>query len=153
MQKAIWRFSRERCSQLAQSIGEQLRKIPATCIYGEDVGLKTLWDEYCFHVFQGEETMSLEQAWRATIDPYCAAAMETVNLGEKQVLYFATENWMNTNDDESSEPFVDLDSLLGLIASSVRKLAQERDMTHFALKSESIGPQIESGRPNGPAST
>lgn len=54
---------------MARRVVSALQKVPATYIYGDDYGFKSVWDEYC-HEVQNGPSLGLEWAWDETIGPY-----------------------------------------------------------------------------------
>lgn len=70
--RAARAWGRQALAGRARRLIYRLQRLPATGIYGNDEGLRTVWDEYCFEVRNGP-TYGLEWAWQSLIGPHVTA--------------------------------------------------------------------------------
>ena len=59
-------FGKPEIETLVRQVVYRLQRIPASGIYGDDYGYKTLWDEYCHEVQEGPFDL-LDNAWDQTL--------------------------------------------------------------------------------------
>ena len=108
--RAIWRYAEERFAALARKVRYRLQRIQASRIYGDDLGHKTVWDEYCYEVLRGP-TEALESAWTSTLHPFLEQAVSALSNREKVLLFLATEEGLGFGDDAEGLAPADNDAL------------------------------------------
>lgn len=88
---AIRAFARVRFLAMAEELAADLGSRPATDIFGDDIGVKSLWDEYCYETRNGP-TFELADAWSSLLDPLIADLVERLPY-EETVLLTIAEQW------------------------------------------------------------
>ena len=88
---AIRAFAKVRFLAMAEEIAADLRNRRATDIYGDDIGAKSIWDEYCYETQNGP-TFELADAWSSLLDPLIADLVERLPY-EETVLLTIAEQW------------------------------------------------------------
>lgn len=102
-EKTARAFALERFSGLADDVIARAEKIPASGIFGDDHGYKSVWDELRHHLDHGPFT-SLEPAFESTFWPLCRAVVDRLSPAERKILFFGTEAWVTWDgDDETSK--------------------------------------------------
>lgn len=118
--KAAWRFSDTRIQALARKVIHGLQRMPASGIFGNDYRFKSVWDEYCREVQEGQHP-TLEAAFNQAVDPMIGWQVDQLDHSERHLLEIALS-------EEADEP--------GNIAVAVRKslqgIAIDRDLGKFA---------------------
>lgn len=66
--EALRRFCRFELAHLGRRLEYQLKQRPAEGHYGDDLGYRTMWDEYC-HEVQWGPTEGLGDAWDDLLNP------------------------------------------------------------------------------------
>lgn len=129
MQRAVRRYGWERFAVLARRVIYRLQRLDASGIYGDDYRHKTLWDEFC-HEVQWEPHDQLDSAWDMTIRPFLEAVIAPLSDNEKRVLFFATDEADELNEDVV-DPIVDDDVLLRGVLDELQRLAGKRNLDRF----------------------
>ena len=115
MKCAVWRYGWERFAALARKVssgssGSTLRASTGTIIH------KTLWDEFCHEVQWGPGDDQIDSAWGMTIRPLLEAVIAPLSDNEKMVLFFATDE-ADELDEDIVEHVISDDALLGGVLS------------------------------------
>lgn len=74
---AVRAFARVEIAALARRSIYRLRRVKASGIYGDDLGHKSLWDEWSFEVNNGPHDL-LDDAWSATLTPILSKIVEEI---------------------------------------------------------------------------
>lgn len=74
---AVRDFARREFNTCARRLVHRLQRIPASGIYGDNLGHKTLWDEFCYEKHNGP-TAELQLAWHQAIDPHLESVIESI---------------------------------------------------------------------------
>jgi hypothetical protein len=120
--QAIWRYAAERFDSIASGIEQKLRKLDASGIYGDDHEHNTLWDEYRYEVQEGPHEL-LEHAWDVTLHPFFNEAIEMLSESEKALLYLASDEADELDEDAENSPSWNEDSLREELARALTDLA------------------------------
>lgn len=130
IERAVWRFARERFERLAQDLVAALQEHPASGIYGDDAEdedgrpLKTLWDEFRYEVHFGPHDDVVDFAWESTLSPFSEAMISTISDAEKRLLFLATEHGSEFDLDSGElPPLADTHELIRELDSALRELA------------------------------
>jgi hypothetical protein len=124
---AVWRYGWERFAVLARKVVYRLQRLDASGIYGDDYQHKTLWDEFCHEVQYGPHDDQIVGAWAMTSRPFLEAVITPLSEHEKMVLFLAT-NEADEFDEDAREPIVSDDALFGGVLSELRSLAGKRNL-------------------------
>jgi hypothetical protein len=130
IERAICLFAGERFERLAQDIAGALQRHPATGIYGDDAEdedgrpLKTLWDEFRYEVQFGPHDDVVDSAWNSTLRPFYEGTISTLSVGERRLLFLATEHGLEFDSSSGELPRVaDTQELIAELDSALRELA------------------------------
>lgn len=121
-------FARTRFLALAEELAADLRTRPSTDIYGDDIGAKSLWDEYCYERRNGP-TLELLDAWSSILDPLAADLIDRTSH-EEAVLLTIAEEWQNgvdDPDDSESEPYSNPDLIAQAVLQQLHSLAKNNN--------------------------
>jgi len=88
---AIRAFAKVRFFAMAEELVAELRSLPGTDIFGDDIGAKSIWEEYCYETRNGP-TFELAEAWSSLLDPLIADLVERLPY-EQTVLLTIAEQW------------------------------------------------------------
>jgi hypothetical protein len=89
-----------------------------------------LWDEFCHEVQWGPNDDQIDSAWGMTIRPFLEAVIAPLSDNEKMVLFFATDQ-ADELDEDIVEPVISDDALLGGVLSELQSLAGKRNLDRF----------------------
>jgi hypothetical protein len=131
----VWGYGWERFAVLARKVVYRLQRLDASGIYGDDYQHKTLWDEFCHEVQCGPYDDQIVDAWAMTIRPFLEAVITPLSENEKMVLFLATDE-ADEFDEDAGEPIVSDDALFGGVLSELRSLAGKRNLDQFDPMSE-----------------
>ena len=129
---AIRAFARTRFRALAEELAAQLRERSPSDIYGDDIGAKSIWDEYCYETRNGP-TFELIDAWSSLLDPLIADLIARTSH-EEAVLLTVAEQWYCDADesrDDCGELYSNPDLITQAIFQSFRELAVSSDSSKF----------------------
>ena len=134
--KAVQKYGKVEFEGLVRRAIYRLQRFPASGIYGNGLGYKTLWDEWCHEVQEGPHGL-LESAWNHTLLPILEDVIGRVPQ-HARVLLAEYARW-KLSVDSGQEPtnFPDAESLLDLLRQRVSEVAINRDI-------DRLGPD---GRP------
>ena len=131
IRSAVLQFARERFTKIAAKINWHLRRMPASGVFGDGHGYKTLWDEYCHEVQNGPHEQ-LDWAWETVLIPWADHFLTELPAAEKQVLFFATEAYFDwISEDEQAQAPIDDVALRDEILAALQKVATGRDLSRF----------------------
>lgn len=130
MKRAVLRYGWERFAALARKVIFRLQRLDASGIYGDDYQHKTLWDEFCHEVQWRPDDDQIESAWGVTIRPFLEAVIAPLSDNEKMVLFFATDE-ADELDEDIVEPVISDDALLRGVLSELQSLAGKRNLDRF----------------------
>lgn len=81
-------LGQKRLEALAGRVVHRLQRLPSNGIFGDDCGLRTVWDEYCFDQQQGPSP-SLDYAWANLIDPTIVERVSIIDDDEQYLMTLA----------------------------------------------------------------
>ncbi|NJM49704.1 MAG: hypothetical protein HC843_01410 [Sphingomonadales bacterium] len=81
----VFRWRLYEIERYAKSFRHVLERFPASGIYGDDYGLRSLWDEFCFEAQEGPVS-ELEYAWDHTLDGFVQAIVERIPAHHQELL-------------------------------------------------------------------
>ena len=120
---AISTFADYQFATMATRVRTDLRKHQATGIYGDDHGLKTLWDEACFENRFGP-TAGLEEAWADTFDRFAIQRVTALPHPVAVLLTIAVEHATGDTRDQNGRQRDD-QMLAGRLKAELSRLADQ----------------------------
>jgi hypothetical protein len=127
---AVLGYGDERFSALARKVRHSLQRMPASGIYGDEYGYRTLWDEYCHEIQLGPHTQ-LEWAWDSVIDPAILDIVEKMPVQERRLLSLAAYEREGEPDVDTDEFPGRVDTLCDAVVRKLKELASDRNMNRF----------------------
>ena len=129
---AIRAFARTRFRALAEELAAQLRERSPSDIYGDDIGAKSIWDEYCYETRNGP-TFELIDAWSSLLDPLIADLIARTSHEEAVLLTIAEQWYFDTNESpgDRDELYSNPDLIAQAIFQSFRELATDSDSSEL----------------------
>jgi hypothetical protein len=103
----------------------RLQRIPASGIYGDDFGHRTLWDEYCHEIKEGPFDM-LEFAWDSTVNPIVDEIVNVVPRHEAMLLTIGARWELDQEERQEFGTTICPDDLREVLICNIRKLAGAR---------------------------
>jgi hypothetical protein len=97
MSRAARSIGQRRIEAMSRQVVHRLQRLPASGIFGDGAGLRTVWDEFCFDQQQGPASM-LEWAWDSVIDPIIAELVAAIHVDEQYLLTVAA-GWQHGEFD------------------------------------------------------
>ena len=127
--KAVQKYGKVEFEGLVRRAIYRLQRFPASGIYGDGLGYKTLWDEWC-HEVQDSNSL-LEGLWDLTLSPILEDVIDRVPQ-HARVLLAEYARW-ELSVDTGQEPtnFPDAESLLDLLRHRVSEVAINRNLVHL----------------------
>lgn len=101
--RAIIRFALKELDSVGRRVVYRLRRIPASGIYGDDIGLRSLWDEFCFEQRNGP-TDQLELDWNRTLWPYLCDAVDRLPNHTARLLSWHLASFEEGDPDDAIHP-------------------------------------------------
>jgi hypothetical protein len=120
--KAVGAWTDRRSLDIAESVRDVLREMPASGIFDRD-DHKTVWDEYSLQVQSGPS--ALEWAWDATIDPLVNWHVKQLPPTDTTIMTL----WKRWSDDDLADPVnhdtVDPEAVRRLVRQALAALGDE----------------------------
>ena len=133
--QAVRAFSRDEVSSLARKVIYRLQRFPASGVYGDDLGHRTLWDEFCYEVqegpFEGGLDISPASAWEYMVREFVEAVQERIpnKLARLLSIYAVWE--LEEQLERSSGGAIWPEGIWLLIEADLKQRAAHRDMVAF----------------------
>ena len=116
--RAITRFALAEFAAAGRRMRHRMQRYPATRIYGDDSGHRTLWDELCHEAANGPAP-ALESAWEHTLSSFAIAVVEQMPSHTKAILSW---HLASLEDDEPSDGIY-AEALIEAVTAATREIA------------------------------
>lgn len=117
---ALMHFCMAELRAAGRRVSWRLQRLPASGIYGDDFGRRTLWDELRYEVENGP-TELLEGAWEVTLAPIASDVIAKMPDHTKHLL-----SWhLNSFEEESPHDAIDMSALVQAVCECARQQAGE----------------------------
>jgi len=128
--KVIRNYSKTRFGELAHAASTLLEQIQATNISGDDFQHRSLWDEFCRDVQNGERA-SGQIAFDASVHSILNSIVETIGNAEAVLLTIGARWHLGEEQDEAGDIVAVPDLIRRNLYDAIETLAILRDMSEF----------------------
>ncbi len=130
--KAVQKYGEVEFQGLVRRAIYRLQRFPASGIYGDGLGYRTLWDEWCHEVQEGPLDL-LESAWDPTLSPILKGVIDRVPQ-HARVLLAEYARWeLSLESGQDPMNFPDAESLMDLLRHRVSAVAVNRSLSHLQV--------------------
>jgi hypothetical protein len=137
--KAIRNYSKTRFAAFAREAAVQLEQIEATGIFGDGYRHRTLWDEYCHEIQEGQHD-PLKFAFDTTVVPIVQAIVEAIDNPEAILLTIGARWHLDEDQGADREVVATPDQIRRNLEDAIETLAMSRDMSEFDPTLSEEGP-------------
>lgn len=136
--EAVLRFGAARLEKLGEKVIWHMRRAPASGIWGDDYGYRTLWDEYCHDVQEGpfdeafmEGLPSVSSAFDMSALAYIEQQVDALDREEAILLTFRAVESLDDPDTADMAGSMCREGLISAILAFVREEAGNADLWRF----------------------
>ena len=128
--KAVLKYGKVEFEGLVRRAIYRLQRFPASGIYGDGLGYRTLWDEWCHAAQEGPHDL-LESAWDHTLSPILKGVIDRVPQ-HARVLLSTYARWeLSLSSGQEPIGLPNAESLLDLLRHRVSEVAINRSLSHL----------------------
>lgn len=130
LETSLREFFKAEIDRLVRSVVYRLQRTKASGIYGDDMGHRSLWDEYCHEVQHGPHAQ-LHHAWTVTLNPIIEDRIDKSPHHIVVLLSIHARRFDDSVSGDRSGPFLWVERLREEVASALASVAAWRDLTRL----------------------